>query len=134
MRPTVRRIAIKQRVRARRVRAEPIGEIVVVAGAGVGCPAVGAAGVLVAGAGVALVHVDGGVGLLVVGRHGEGGLVRVDVGAAGELALVVAREGAVGAPDLVGVEADEGGGDPGGAAGVLVSARMGAEDMEGMAL
>lgn len=97
--------------------AEAVGFVVVVAAASIGRAAVGAAGVLIVAEWVALIHVDGGVGLLVVGRHGEGGLVRVDVGMAGELLVVVAGERAVGAPGLVGDEAEEDGGDPGKAVG-----------------
>lgn len=42
---------------------------------------------------VVVVHVDRGVGLLVVGRHREGGLIRIDVLVVAD--LLVARQVAV---------------------------------------
>ena len=133
----VRRVALEQRAGPRGVGAEAVGEVVVVvAGSSVRRTAVGAAGVLVIPQSVALVHVDGGVGFLVMGRHGEGGLVRVDVGAAGELILVVAGEVAVGPPGLVGGEAKEDADAPGKAReiGMLVLRWFSGENQGGFLL
>lgn len=56
---------------------------------------------------VVIIHLDGGVCLLVVGCHGEGGLVGVDVVSA-ELLLVVAGELAVELVVLQSVQTDKG--------------------------
>jgi len=78
----------------------------------VGGASVRATSVVVVAAGVALVHVDGGVGFLIMGGHGEGGLIGVDVVGVGELTVVVAGEVAVEFPVVVGKEADDDGEDP----------------------